>query len=68
MELLDFDQIDIGLAKVAAVQQLGIILTKKTEHYIVDMRLINGRWGCFVPGKGWRQASELLSDMRPKGG
>lgn len=60
MELSEFEQMDMGLARVAAAQQLGLMISKTTGQLIADVKLANGRWRCYVPGSGWFQASDLL--------
>lgn len=61
METLDFDQVDAFLATVAARQQLEIMLAKKTDQSITDLKIINGYWCCYVAGIGWMRTTELLS-------
>lgn len=61
METLDFDQVDTFLATVAARQQLEIMLSKKADKTITDLKVINGYWCCYVAGIGWIRATELLS-------
>lgn len=61
MELLDFEQIDSGLAKVAAVQKLAMIISARTGQHVTDIKMKNGHWQCFIPGMGWQRTSEVLS-------
>lgn len=65
MELSEFDQMDMGLARVAAIQQLGMMISKRTGRLIAEIKIVNGRWRCFVPGRGWLQASDLLFGAKP---
>lgn len=61
MALLDFEQIDTGLAKVAAVQKLAIMIGTRIGQHVIDIKVSNGYWQCFIPGMGWQRASEALS-------
>lgn len=61
MELLDFEQIDTGLAKVAAMQKLPMMISIRTSQHVTDIKMNNGHWQCFVPEIGWQPTSEVLS-------
>lgn len=61
MEHFEFDQVDAFLAAVAAKQQLEIMLSKKADKPIIDLKVINGYWCCYVAGIGWMRTTELLA-------
>lgn len=56
-----FTELDEGMGKVAALKSLNWLISKRIGRDVLDMKIEKGRWLCFVPGLGWRQSTELLT-------
>lgn len=44
MGLLDFEQIDAGLARVAAMQRLAVMISTCTGQQVTEIKMNSGHW------------------------